>query len=150
MKDIQQNIEEIKMGKKGRRFCRTSHFKVKNTSSYLTKMETRNIVEIVTFHFRQMLRSIYGQQVFTFYDFSKENYFEQYWNLLQILSYDTIEEFILSRMENFHKTEEERKELILGVLDREFQERDLVIYEGNKIWREYFFNLWDDIKSMED
>ena len=45
---------------------------------------------------------------------------------------------------------EERKELILGVLDRKFQERDLVIYEGNKIWREYFFNLWNDMKTFQD
>ena len=120
MKDIQQNIEEIKMGKKGRRFCRTSHFKVKNTSSYLNKMETRNIVEIVTFHFRQMLRSIYGQQAFPFYDFSKEDYFEPYWDLVQNFSYDVIQDFFISKMENFSIDADERKELILGVLEREF------------------------------
>ena len=45
MKDIQQNIEEIKKGQKGQK-RRAKKLQGKNTSSYLNKMETKNIVEI--------------------------------------------------------------------------------------------------------
>ena len=77
-------------------------------------MERTNIVEIIEKSFRRMLRSIYGQQVFPFYDWSKNDYFEQYWDLLHNFSYEVIEDFFLSIMEKFTIDDEEKKNLFLN------------------------------------
>ena len=101
-----------------------------------------------------MLRSIYGQQVFPFYDWSKNDYFEQYWDLLHNFSYEVIEDFFLSIMEKFTIDDEEKKELILKLkeLNEEYPLDLLRDFEGdvNVIWRDFFFHLWNSIKTSED
>jgi hypothetical protein len=112
-------------------------------------MENKNIVEIVANFFKKMIRSIYGQQCMPFYNFEKD-YFEEYWDLLQQISYEVIEEFFISKLKTLEITMVERIELILSVIGRKFDERDFQIYEGDSIFKECFHKHWWEIKTKEN
>ena len=99
----------------------------------------RNIVEIIEKSFRRMLRSIYGQQVFPYYDWSKEDYFEQYWDIVHNFSYDVIEEFFVEKMESFTIGDEDRTALIVKLNEYNREYLPLVRnYTDEVMWKEFF------------
>jgi len=112
-------------------------------------MENTNIVEIVANFFRKMIRSIYGQQCLPFYNFEKD-YFEEYWDLLQEISYEVIEDFFILKLKILEISVVERKALILSIIGQDFVERDLEIYKGDIIFKECFHKHWWEIKTKEN